>query len=116
MDCGVCRGACCESITLDVQFGTDDLQRFLELRTKPVLVDGRYQRNFNVPCSALMDGRCGIYPHRPQVCRDFAPGAPACLATVRARRTREQYQAIRGPEDPHYDGTPAAPALAVVRE
>ena len=115
MDCAVCRGACCESITLSVTMPTDDLMRFVELRTKPTTQNGQIMRNFEVPCSALIEGRCGIYPNRPQVCRDFAPGGPGCLATVRARRTREQYEAIRGPEDPPYDG-PSAPVLTVVKD
>lgn len=103
MDCAICRGACCESITLHIQMATDDLQRFLELRTKPVLLHGAVQRNFDVPCSALTtEGRCGIYPRRPHVCVAFVPGGPECLATVRARRTPEAYEAIKGPDDPPY--------------
>lgn len=100
MDCAVCLGACCESITLNLQMDSDDMQRFLELRTKPVRIGAGYHRNFDVPCSALVEGRCGIYPSRPKVCRDFVPGGGSCLATVRARRTEEQYNAIKGADDP----------------
>ena len=96
MDCAVCLGACCESITLNVRMPTDDLQRFVELRSKPIGND----RNFEVPCTALINGRCGIYPNRPQVCRDFEPGGTHCLSTVKARRSREQYAMIRNDADP----------------
>lgn len=103
MDCAICKGACCESITLKVQMPTDDLQRFVELRTKPIGQD----RNFECRCLALIDGRCGIYPHRPQVCRDFEIGGYNCLTTVHARRNKEQYQLIKSADDPDYDDIPA---------
>lgn len=105
MDCAICKGACCESITLNVQMGSSDMQRFLELRTKPMPVDGAFHRNFECRCTALTaEGRCGIYAARPRICREFEPGGVGCLATVRERRTPEQYAAIAGPDDPPWEG------------
>lgn len=92
--CERCGGACCESITLSVRMGSDDLQRFVELRTKPVLTADGIERNFNVPCSLLVAGRCVGYEIRPQVCRDFLPGSEKCQVTVRARRPPELVEAI----------------------
>jgi hypothetical protein len=85
---------------------TSDLQRFLELRTKPIQINGAFHRNFEVPCSALKDGRCVLYDVRPDVCRDFVPGSLPCFNTVRGRRTREQYDAIKEASDTNWDGTP----------
>lgn len=40
---------------------------------------------FNCP-ELRADGRCAIYEHRPQVCRDFAPGSsPLCVYHVGKR-------------------------------
>jgi hypothetical protein len=93
--CERCRGACCETITLDVAGTNNDLLRFIELRSIPqVNEQGKVARNFNVPCSMLQDGRCAIYETRPQMCRDFIPGSAYCVTTVLSRRSAEEAAAI----------------------
>lgn len=104
--CVRCGGACCESITLDLSTTNNDFLRFLELRSKPQKkADGTVARNFEVPCYALIGGRCGIYNHRPQMCRDFEPGGVHCVATVTARRSADEAAAILG--EPAVPATPA---------
>lgn len=96
-DCARCGGACCESITLDLSTTNNDFLRFIELRSLPQKkADGTVARNFAVPCSALVGGRCGIYDARPQLCRDFEPGGPLCITTVLARRSAAEVVAILG--------------------
>lgn len=99
--CERCRGACCESLTLTIHPSSLDFQRFLELRSVPQR-DGdaplgtSFRRNFEVPCKALIDGRCSVYEFRPNVCELFTPGGPECESTVRARRSAEEAAAILG--------------------
>ena len=96
-DCQRCGGACCESVTLDLATTNNDFLRFIELRSKPQKkADGTVARNFEVPCYAHVGGRCAIYDHRPQMCQDFVPGGPLCIATVMARRSAEEIVAILG--------------------
>ena len=107
MRCDVCRGACCESISIGIKYDTDDLQNFLELRTKPIVQDGEVRRNFECRCRMLTpEGRCAIYhtPAKPKLCTDYQPGSSYCLATVRARRSEAEFEAIREAGDPHWDG------------
>ncbi len=87
--CVVCRGACCESITLDLRSENADVQRWLDLHGQRV-VGGL---NLACACSALREGRCTIYDDRPRVCRDYAVGSAACLAAI-ARRRPEPARAV----------------------
>lgn len=105
MDCQACRGACCESFIIpaaDLRPPGGDERRWLELHaTAAEGFLGRRELSFECRCTALTaEGRCGIYGERPKVCRDYRPGGWDCLATVKARRTPEEYQRIRGPLDP----------------
>jgi Fe-S-cluster containining protein len=100
MNCLECRGACCESFSIpiaDVKPPGPDERSWLELH-------GTREGDsiaFECRCTALTaDGRCSIYEGRPLVCVFYAPGGPDCLETVRRRRTPEQYQRIRGADDP----------------
>jgi Fe-S-cluster containining protein len=92
VDCLACRGACCVSLIFKLPVNVRDVL--------PVIwfgVDGQERDGFWVaerPCSKLLDGRCGIYPDRPAVCRDLTPGADACLAALGLHRTPEQIAAI----------------------
>jgi Fe-S-cluster containining protein len=80
-----------------------DARRWIELhasKTHATLQAGRVLE-FETRCSALTPaGRCGIYDSRPNVCRVYRPGGVECLATVKARRTPDEYARIRGDGDP----------------
>jgi len=96
-NCNICRGACCESITLEITGPTNDFQRFLEYRTSPQITGkGRIGRNFECRCLMLKDGRCLVYEKRPKMCADFEPGGEVCRATVATRRTPEEAKKIFG--------------------
>ena len=57
--------------------------------------------SLNCRCTALTaEGACSIYEARPELCRTYPAGGPACLDVVRARRTAEEYAAIREEGDP----------------
>lgn len=83
--CDLCRGACCETLVLPVELGLMSQQdkRFFRLR-------GDFEPGglrVDAPCRQLTDeGRCGIYQSRPDACRTYEVGSPACRAAVRARR------------------------------
>ena len=100
MRCHVCAGACCESFTVPaavLNVRDSDDARWVRLHAT---LSGR-SLTFEVRCTALTpEGRCSIYERRPAVCRFYEAGGSACLETVRTRRTPEQYQLIRDPQDP----------------
>lgn len=100
MDCGTCRGACCEYFGIrqaDLQLPSRDVEDWLELHGS---VEGGWIL-FDVRCRELTpEGRCAIYHGRPGVCRDMGVGGPECLEAVRRRRLPAEYDRIRGPGDP----------------
>lgn len=107
MKCLECRGACCESFAVPVNIRPDDPVNvwFLLHATvgKDRTPDGRMVdvAAFECRCTKLTgEGRCGIYPDRPTVCRQYEAGGNACLLTVKRRRTPEEYQRIRDESDP----------------
>lgn len=100
MNCALCRGACCESLTvgLDTTALAADERRWVELHA--VGIEGPAV-TFAARCTMLTAaGRCAIYDERPDICQDFAVGGAGCLATVRLRRTPAEYQHIREEGDP----------------
>lgn len=91
--CDLCAGACCETLVVPVELGMLSQQdrRFFRLRgdfeAGGVRVDAR--------CRALgADGRCTVYESRPEACRTYEVGSPACVAAVRARRPVHEARAI----------------------
>jgi len=102
MNCRICAGACCESFQLPVTelpSGDEfqrDINRWLGLHATN---DGEFL-TFECRCTKLADGLCSIYDKRPTFCRSFQAGGPECLATLRERRTPEQYEQIRERGDP----------------
>jgi Fe-S-cluster containining protein len=104
--CAECRGACCQSFSLPaihILAPTADARRWVELHAATVHQTLRHGQilEFETPCTKLTgEGSCGIYDTRPQVCREYRPGGVECLATVKARRSPEQYAAIRDEGDP----------------
>lgn len=104
MDCARCQGACCEEIHLPLEqafMPGDEAQMDHNIW---LAHHGELTKNglrLGVRCERLMaDGRCEIYAERPQICQDFEPGGKWCLDVVRRRRTAEQYEEIRGDDDP----------------
>lgn len=109
MKCGECRGACCESICIPLfdnptgNFMINENNRWLAAHgtldpAKETIGD---RVKLEVRCNKLTDkGECGDYEKRPLPCVLYEPGGPDCLATVKARRTAEDYQRIRDDRDP----------------
>lgn len=101
MNCLECRGACCESILIP-RFPGDGFivaenNRWLELHGTP----SGTNVSLEARCTALGDdGLCTIYEDRPLPCVVYPPGEEACLATIRERRTRQDYERIRDAGDP----------------
>lgn len=104
MKCSEC-GACCESFSLPVVEAIpitndprqQDLNRWFRLHAS----DDGERLTFECKCTMLTrKGLCAIYDRRPDVCRNFQRGGPECLATIKERRTPEDYQRIRDKDDP----------------
>jgi len=89
--CDVCKGACCESIVLGVRYEDKDAQRWLSYH-------GEVRENgvrFECRCSKLRHGKCTIYDSRPEVCRVFEVGSPACLEAIEHRRKFKSAQILK---------------------
>lgn len=97
-DCAICKGACCESLTLGLVPADADMLRWLLLRAKPsVLSPGSYI--LECKCTALDDnGRCKTYSDRPQICRNLEPGGLECTTILTLRRTPAQILQITAPK------------------
>ena len=106
MNCKVCKGACCESFSMEVEMrpSNKDGQRWLELHAIKVeeqLIINRL--TFECRCTKLTsEGRCSIWEDRPMICELYIAGGRQCLETVKARRTPEEYSKIRGEDDPEF--------------
>lgn len=83
--CAVCKGACCESFVVSLpQDPAPDFVRWLSLRG--TVISGALR--LEVPCREhAADGSCGIWESRPQPCRDYQVGSPACRQAIKARRS-----------------------------
>jgi Fe-S-cluster containining protein len=75
-----CRGCCdcCNYVAVSISRPRsfrdfDELYWFLLHEKVWVYVDEEndWYVQFNTPCSELRDKRCGIYPRRPKVCREY---------------------------------------------
>lgn len=90
--CALCKGACCEFISLP----PEALSSWLVLhgnaqKTRPGI-------NLNVKCKALKGGLCSIYNRRPEQCIHFEVGGPGCLEAIAYRRhyKRKEILALLG--------------------
>ncbi len=89
--CAACKGACCETLTLPMPTQANIIE-WISLRGR---VEGKMIR-VEVPCRELTgDGACGIHATKPQICRDFAVGSPACISAIRARRGNDAARLIK---------------------
>lgn len=92
MDCRVCRGACCESMTIALNIPDTDEGRWIALHA---IGGGTNSKavTFEVRCTALTEeGQCRIHgwDERPVMCDVFPVGGPGCLEAIATRRTAEE--------------------------
>ncbi len=80
--CEQCTAACCRYIALPIDKPTaardfDDIRWYLMHEGVSVFVeDGDWYVQFQTRCRNLgADNRCMIYTARPQICREYEPGA-----------------------------------------
>lgn len=89
--CAVCKGACCETMLLDLRkVMSPDVLRWFELH-------GEQESNgtrLNCACSKLKNGKCSIWDDRPQVCKMYEVGSQACRNAVRTRRAEYKAEEI----------------------
>ena len=77
--CEACGGLCCRGLILHIkEHYPPDEWRWICLHGRETL-DGV---EFTVPCNALREGRCSIYPIRPKVCQDYKVGGESCLSVI----------------------------------
>lgn len=104
MNCMVCRGACCETFSMEVRMlpFMRDAQNWLEAHAFKIDRTTEIPRlHFDCRCTKLTnDGLCSIWEDRPMVCELFIAGSKQCLGAVKDRRTSKEYQFIRGEDDP----------------
>lgn len=97
--CSVCKGACCEYMVLNVDHLRPDVQKWFEyhgeeyagvasrLDTKNMIIDQQ--------CLQLtMNGKCGIYKSRPEICKALKPGSKMCVEAIERQRDPEQAKLI----------------------
>ena len=82
--CFICKGACCESISVKVDSIPQESIDYLNMH-EGVKADKKGMR-FECRCQHLKDGLCEIHDKRPQICRKFAIGSDACINAINARR------------------------------
>ena len=81
--CKVCRGACCETLVTPLT-GSDKVNAWLAERGE---ICGRFIR-LECRCKRLTrEGFCSIYETRPEICREYPVGSPACIEAIRKRRS-----------------------------
>jgi Fe-S-cluster containining protein len=70
--CQTCGGACCQAFPA-VELTWDEFQRLLKLGASRLefSLAGHHKLIIENGCEFLADGRCAIYPDRPDVCRRF---------------------------------------------
>lgn len=89
--CQLCRGACCESIVLNMPVRDAPAEAVWLGLHGTVLPDGRLE--LRTPCSRLDGcGRCTIHDIRPSLCRNFEVGGADCRATIARRRPERALQ------------------------
>lgn len=78
--CFKCGGACCKYIWFPIPEDTEKntLQWFKNHRG--VLIKGN-RILFNLQCKYLQNGKCSIYPNRPDFCKQFKIKGNSCKMT-----------------------------------
>ena len=88
--CEICGGACCKSFLIWKGVFKTDVSAWLALHGKE---EGNGVR-FDLQCSALKDGLCSIYDHRPEMCKTAKVGNRMCLDAI-DRFASERKDAIK---------------------
>ena len=85
--CAICKGACCESLVFPGTSHKPSQEFYL---ARGILLDsGLYEVESRCP-KLTPCGSCSIHDTRPEVCRSYQVGGPACVDTVMRRRHGEQ--------------------------
>jgi len=80
-ECDTCGGACCRYACIPIKNPTPDQVRWCLTRGT---IEGDVWRIY-APCNYLKeDGKCSIYPSRPQVCVDYLMGSEPCKSAQKA--------------------------------
>ena len=79
--CDHCTAACCRYVAVPLETPRrprdyDDIRWYLMHQGISVFIeDGDWYIQFYARCNNLQsDHRCGVYPTRPVICRDYTPG------------------------------------------
>jgi Fe-S-cluster containining protein len=82
--CDICKGACCESFALSFTGLDEDKKRWILFHGHRA---GNGRIEFECRCEHLGNrGECKIYDRRPEICKAFPVGSPACLHAINTRR------------------------------
>jgi Fe-S-cluster containining protein len=70
--CRECGGICCSSFTA-VELSWEEYGRLQSLGARRLQFSlfGPHKLEIDCGCEFLVQGRCGIYEHRPDICRRF---------------------------------------------
>jgi Fe-S-cluster containining protein len=86
--CDICKGACCEIFSVNFNGVAEDTLRWIRFHGIDMGEVPSGMVAFNCRCSKLNNhGKCSIYDSRPEICRKFPVGSPACLKAVHERRS-----------------------------
>jgi Fe-S-cluster containining protein len=95
--CEICRGACCESFTLNLSGLEDkfpDVYKWLGYHATKT--NGVFEGlRFDCACSKLKNGKCSVYDDRPDVCKEFKVGSVQCLASIATYRHHQQKEILK---------------------
>lgn len=93
--CRLCAGSCCRYIILPGFFRTSEMSSDSK---QWLSYHGEREGNdmiLSLPCKWLVNGQCGIYERRPQVCREFKPGSRLCRHAVLHCRAEQAEQILK---------------------
>lgn len=96
-DCLRCRGACCEDLVFPAAGLSPATRDFFAVRCGGTVNLTAHHLGFAVgtPCPKLSDdGLCTVYESRPEICRRYEAGGPACVEVLARRRTPEEIAEI----------------------
>src|SRR3990167_2740060 len=89
--CALCKGACCESIVLDLTRSlTRDQLLWFSLHGTVEMGGVRLE----APCKMLKSGECSVWSSRPNVCRDYKVGGKHCVEAIQKRRSEQADEII----------------------
>ncbi len=70
--CRTCDGVCCRSfVAVELSFAEYETLEALGARRLQFSLRGPHRLEIEGGCEFLVEGRCSIYPHRPELCRRF---------------------------------------------